>query len=103
VGLFIEETVTQGSRKQQILTEEIKLLYGNANVGVGVTVIAASVLAYLQWQVVPQPVVLGWWTYMAVVAVGFILALRWYATTSSISSCTQQNRPEGTARVGSAT
>ena len=80
-GVPTAEAVTraeQRSRKQQILAQEIRLLYGNADVGVGVTLIAASVLAYLQWRVVSQAVVLGWWAYMVVVAMArFVLARRY--------------------------
>ena len=70
------------SRKQQILAAEIRLLYSNANVGAGVTLIAASILAYLQWEVVPHPIILCWWLYMVLVSVArFTLARRYWDTS----------------------
>ncbi|HTU03839.1 MAG TPA: ATP-binding protein, partial [Candidatus Sulfotelmatobacter sp.] len=48
---------------------QIRLLYANANVGVGVTLLAATILAWLQWGTVSSTVVLGWWIYMVLVSV----------------------------------
>jgi PAS domain S-box-containing protein len=44
--------------------EQIRLLYENTAISVGVTVAVASVLSYLQWSVIPHAVVLGWLAYM---------------------------------------
>jgi signal transduction histidine kinase/ActR/RegA family two-component response regulator len=58
----------QEERKRQVYAEQIRLLYANANVGVEVTVLVASILAYLQWPVIPHPTVLGWLVYVALVS-----------------------------------
>lgn len=66
----IESTrLEQDSRKQEILSAEIRLLFGNSNVGVGVTVLVATTLALLQWAIVPSYLVLEWWLYMMLIAV----------------------------------
>ncbi len=66
------------SRRPEILPEQIRLLYGNTNIVVAVTLLAASILATLQWRTVPDTVVLGWWCYMILVAAARYLLARRY-------------------------
>ena len=66
------------SRRPEILPEQIRLLYGNTNIVVAVTLLAASILATLQWRTVPDTVVLGWWSYMILVAAARYLLARRY-------------------------
>jgi signal transduction histidine kinase/CheY-like chemotaxis protein len=75
-------------RRRQVLAAQVRLLYGNANVGVGVTLVATSILGYLQWEVVAHPVVLSWCLYMFLVATGrFTLASRyWRSARSSLET-----------------
>jgi len=61
--------VEEPSRRQEILSAQIRLLYANANIGVGVTILAATTLALLQWGIVPNFLVLGWWLYMILISV----------------------------------
>ena len=61
--------MVQDSSKEQILSAQLRLLYANANLGVGVTILAATILAGLQWGIIAQPVVVGWWLYMTLVSV----------------------------------
>jgi PAS domain S-box-containing protein len=61
--------VEDGSRKQEILSAQIRLLYANATIGVAVTIVAATALALLQWGIVPNFLVLGWWLYMILISV----------------------------------
>src|SRR5947209_4401191 len=72
----------QHSNRREILSAQIRLLYTNANVGIGVTILAATILGLLQWEIVPKLVVLSWWLYMTVVSVSrFALARRyWHAS-----------------------
>ncbi|MFN0166461.1 MAG: ATP-binding protein [Bryobacteraceae bacterium] len=68
----------QHDRKQHVRAAQIRLLYDNANTGIGVTIIAASLLARFQWSVVQHPLILGWLLYMLVTsAARFILARRY--------------------------
>jgi signal transduction histidine kinase/ActR/RegA family two-component response regulator len=60
--------VPRDSRNREIHAAQVRLLYGNGNVGVVVTVVAATVLGRLQWRVIPHAVVLGWWLCMFLVA-----------------------------------
>ena len=61
--------MVQDSSSEQILSAQLKLLYANANLGVGVTILAATILAGLQWEIIARPVVAGWWLYMTLVSV----------------------------------
>jgi signal transduction histidine kinase/ActR/RegA family two-component response regulator len=71
--------VDRQSSEKQILSEQLKLLYANANLGVAVNVLAAAILAGLQWGIVPQPVVVGWWLYITLVSIArFSLARRYW-------------------------
>src|ERR1700674_4372531 len=71
-------------RRRQVLAAQVRLLYGNANVGVGVTLVATSILGYLQWEVVAHPIVLSWCLYMFLVAAGrFTLASRYWRGRAS--------------------
>jgi signal transduction histidine kinase/ActR/RegA family two-component response regulator len=69
------------SSGEQILSEQLKLLYANANLGVLVNIVAATILAGLQWGIISQPVVIGWWLYITLVSIGrFSIARRyWHA------------------------
>jgi signal transduction histidine kinase/ActR/RegA family two-component response regulator len=60
--------LVQDVRKQQILSAQLGLLYANANLGLGVTLLASTVLAGLQWDTIPRFVILDWWFYMALVS-----------------------------------
>jgi signal transduction histidine kinase/ActR/RegA family two-component response regulator len=73
--------VDQQSSGEQILSEQLRLLYANANLGVAVNVLAATILAGLQWGIVSQRVVIGWWLYIILVAIArFRLGRRyWHA------------------------
>ena len=72
-------------RKRTGLAAQVRLLYGNANVGFGVTLVAASILGRLQWGVIAGPTVLGWWRCMFLVAVGRF-AMAWHYRSSALSS-----------------
>ena len=75
-------------RRRHVLAAQVRLLYGNANVGVVVTLVATSILGYLQWKVVAHPIVLSWCLYMFLVAAGrFTLACRyWRSARSSLET-----------------
>jgi len=74
----------QDSRRLQILAAQVRLLYGNSNVGIAVTLIATPVLGRLQWRVVPDTIILGWCLYMFLVsAARFTLGRRYWRTKPS--------------------
>jgi signal transduction histidine kinase len=54
--------------KDAVRVEQIRLLYANATLAAGVTVVVASVLGYLQWKVIQHPIVLAWLAYMITVS-----------------------------------
>jgi signal transduction histidine kinase/CheY-like chemotaxis protein len=73
-----------GSRTQEVLAAQVRLLYSNANVGVAVTFIATAILGGLQWGVVRHGHILGWCLYMFLIAgARFILARRYVRTAPS--------------------
>jgi len=78
--------IQQDAGKREILSAQIKLLYGNSNIGFGVTIVAATTLAILQWRTVPQNLILGWWLYIALVAVARSLLARAYTRVSPEST-----------------
>ena len=74
----------QDRRKRQVHAEQIRLLYSNANAGVGVTVCVATILSYLQWGVISHPIVLAWLMYMLVISsVRFTLARRYWRAAAT--------------------
>ena len=80
--------VKRDSVKEQILPAQLRLLYANANLGVGVNVLAATVLGALQWGIISRPVIIGWWLYLGLVSiVRYLIARRWHAlpTRSDVS------------------
>jgi signal transduction histidine kinase/CheY-like chemotaxis protein len=65
-------------RRREVLAAQVRLLYSNASVGFWVTLIATSILARLQWEVVAHSVIFSWWLYMFLLAAGrFTLAWRY--------------------------
>src|ERR1700758_2674135 len=78
--------IQQDSRRREILSAQMKLLFGNSNIGFGVTVLAATTLALVQWLTVPQHFVLGWWLYMTLVAVARSALARAYRRASTAST-----------------
>jgi signal transduction histidine kinase len=54
--------------KQAVRVEQIRLLYANAALAAGVTIVAASVLSYLQWKTILHPIVLAWLAYMIAIS-----------------------------------
>jgi signal transduction histidine kinase/ActR/RegA family two-component response regulator len=74
--------VDRQSAGKLFLSEQLKLLFGNANLGVVVNILAATVLAGLQWGIVSRPLLIGWWLYIAVVSFArYGLARRyWHAS-----------------------
>ena len=72
----------------QVRAVETRLLYENANTGVAITVVIATLLAYAHWDVVSHAVVVPWLLYMLVVSLGrFALAQRyWRASSTGITN-----------------
>ena len=72
------------SRNEEIRAAQVRMLYSNVNVGVVITVVAATILGRLQWAVIPHPIILGWWLCMFLVAVArFTLGRLWRSAAPS--------------------
>jgi len=56
-------------RQRQVLAAETRLLYENAITGILVTLVIASVLAYVHWDLSPRAVVSTWLIYMLIMSV----------------------------------
>jgi signal transduction histidine kinase/ActR/RegA family two-component response regulator len=82
------------SIRQEILAGQVRLLFGNANLGVAATLVAATILARLEWPVSPHWIILLWWLYMSLVSVARLLLASRYWRTAPLS---QQARKWGTA------
>ncbi len=78
--------VNRESTKQQLLFAQLQLLYTNANLGVIVNLLVATVLCVLQWKVISRPVLYTWWLYIATVSVlRFSFARRYWRATHPIN------------------
>ena len=60
--------IDQDFRRQQILAAQLRLLDANLNLGLGITILAATILGALQWGIISKSVVLAWWLYMILVS-----------------------------------
>ncbi len=68
-------------RTQRVLAAQVRLLYGNRDIGAAVTVVAAAILAQLEWSAVPHAPIVAWCVYMGLVsAARFELARRYNQT-----------------------
>ena len=72
----------QNPTRCQVLTAQIGLLYDSTDVGVAVTLIAASILARLQWDLVPHGIILGWCVYMFLVSAARLTLKRRFLQTA---------------------
>jgi len=72
------ETAAAVHRHQQVLAAQTRLLYRNGPTGVAVTIVVASLLAFVQWEVVPHYTVLTWLVFMLLVSAGRLLLVRRY-------------------------
>jgi signal transduction histidine kinase/ActR/RegA family two-component response regulator len=70
--------------RPQVRAAETRLLYENANTGVAISIVIAVLLAYAQWDVVTQAVVVAWLVYMFVVSIArFAIAQRYWRASST--------------------
>jgi len=67
-----------------VRTEQIRLLYGNTTLSVSVTIAVSSVLAFLQWPVLPHGGVVAWLAYMLLVSVGRLGLWQFYRDRSDL-------------------
>jgi signal transduction histidine kinase/ActR/RegA family two-component response regulator len=80
------------STSQKILTAQVKLLYGNANLGIWVTLIATPILARLQWAVIRHQLILGWCLYMFALSAGrYALGRQYLRSEPSIPDARRWN------------
>ncbi len=69
-------------QQREVRPEQTRLLFRNAGTGTLVTFIAAPVLGYVQWGVVPHPMVVGWVLFTLLVSgARFVLARRYWRTS----------------------
>ncbi len=71
-------------RREQILAAQVRLLFGNRDIGVAVTLIATAVLCRVQWDLVSRPMIVAWCLFMCMVAVArFVLGWRYVRNSPS--------------------
>ena len=76
-------TRVKDQRQHQVAAAQIRLLYDNAYTGIGVTIIAAPLLAIFQWDAVRHPVVLAWLLYMLLLSAARLFVTRAYRRRSA--------------------
>src|ERR1700749_4997616 len=64
-----EARVNRDSSSEQLLAAQLRLLYGNANLGVVVNIVAAAILGALQWGIVSKPTIVAWCLYITLVSI----------------------------------
>lgn len=67
-----------------VRNEQIRLLYGNTTLSVGVTTAVSSVLAFLQWAVIPHRTVLAWLAYMLLASLGRFSLCQFYRNRANL-------------------
>jgi signal transduction histidine kinase/ActR/RegA family two-component response regulator len=78
--------------RPEVRAAQTRLLYQNANTGVAITVVIATLLAYAQWEVVPPAVIMAWLVYMLVVSIArFVLAQRYWRTSPAEAATSRWN------------
>src|ERR1700761_575197 len=78
--------MSQDSGKQKILSAQLRLLYANADLGVAISVLVATILVGFQWRVISRPVVVGWWLYMLLAAAIRFVIGHLYRKESSVAA-----------------
>ena len=78
-----EARVNRDSSSEQLLAAQLRLLYGNANLGVVVNIVAAAILGALQWGIVSRPTILAWCLYVTLVSIARHVVARRYRHASS--------------------
>jgi signal transduction histidine kinase/ActR/RegA family two-component response regulator len=79
-----EARVNRDSSSKQLLAAQLRLLYGNANLGVVVNVVAAAILGALQWGIVSKPTIMAWCLYITLVSIArYAFARRYWQASPS--------------------
>ena len=76
---------------EQVQAAQTRLLYENANIGIVVTIVIASLLAYAQWDVVSPAVAWAWLLYMLLVSAARFMLVRRYWRASPSDTTTRWN------------
>jgi signal transduction histidine kinase/CheY-like chemotaxis protein len=97
-----EARVNRDSSSEQLLAAQVRLLYGNANLGVVVNIVAAAILGALQWGIVSKPTIIGWCLYITLVSITRYAFARRYGQGSSSPTDLSRWRTIFTIGVGCA-
>src|ERR1700684_1000498 len=92
--------VNRDSSSPQLLAAQLRLVYGNANLGVVVNIVAAAILGALQWGVISKPTIVGWGMYMPLVSIARYAFARRYRRVSSTDTDLGKWRTVFTVGVG---
>jgi signal transduction histidine kinase/CheY-like chemotaxis protein len=78
--------VNRDSSSPQLLAAQLRLLYGNANLGVVVNIVAAAILGALQWGIVSKPTIMAWCLYITLVSIArYVFARRYWQASSRLT------------------
>jgi signal transduction histidine kinase/ActR/RegA family two-component response regulator len=85
-----EARVNRDSSSEQLLAAQVRLLYGNSNLGVVVNIVAAVILGSLQWGIIYKPTIVAWCSYITLVSIArYVFARRYWRASSSATDLSQ--------------
>ncbi len=77
-------------QQQRVRAAETHLLYENASTGIVATIVAAALLGYFQWDVIPHVIVLVWLTYVLLISGARLILVRRYWRAAPTGAETNQ-------------
>ena len=78
-----EARVNRDSTSEQLLAAQLRLLFGNANLGVVINIVAAAILGALQWGTISKPTIMAWCLYITLVSIArYGLARRYWEASA---------------------
>ena len=89
-GFFVDTPAdAHREAKPRIYSEQVRLLYENADAAAAVNLLVSAALGYLQWEVIPRSTLLVWLVYMAGVSLLRFALTRVYLRTAGIRNSTR--------------
>ena len=89
-------------RAQSIEAQQVRLLYTQAPIGLVASVLNAGIVAFVLWNAVAHPVLIGWFTLIVVVTLSRFMLVRMYRRAAPTADCIHLWRTRFIAGVAAA-